>query len=111
LLPTAIASNPSDKGNRGKSEGAEEAKVRRELEKKSSVPEGYCFECATSHLGVAKVLLRKAVERFDKGGPKEVVEEKVRRAYEELLGAEDDLRSVSGPKIKELHNEVEDVRK
>jgi len=76
-----------------------------------SRPEHYCFECATMHLGTAKVLLREAVERFDRGGPKEVIAEKVRRAYEELLGAEDDLRSVYDQRVRELHNKVEDVRK
>lgn len=75
--------------------------------------EAYCYECATSHLGIAKVTLREALERFDRGGQNvdEVVKEKVWRAYEELLGAEDDLRAVSDRRIVELHNKVEDVRK
>ena len=110
LLPTVIASNPSSSAGRGGAGEVEESRARR-VEGRSSIPEAYCFECATMHLGVAKVLLREAVERFDRGGPKEVIEEKVRRAYEELLGAEDDLRSVSDPRVKELHNKVEDLRK
>lgn len=75
--------------------------------------ESYCYECATQHLGLARVTLREALERFDRGGQNvsEIVREKLRKAYEELLGAEDDLRSVSDKRTLELHNRVEDIRK
>jgi hypothetical protein len=75
--------------------------------------ESYCYECATQHLGLARVTLREALERFDRGGQNvpEIVKEKLRKAYEELLGAEDDLRAISDKRTLELHNKVEDIRK
>jgi hypothetical protein len=89
------------------------------LETKSQPPlppdkqESYCYECATQHLGLARVTLREALERFDRGGQNvpEIVKEKLRKAYEELLGAEDDLRAISDKRTLELHNKVENIRK
>jgi len=77
----------------------------------TGLKEEHCYECSTVHLGTAKILIREALERFDRGGPAEVIVEKLRRAYEELIGAEDDLRGVHDDRTRQLLNKVKDVRK
>jgi hypothetical protein len=74
-------------------------------------PEHYCLECASKHVGTAKILLREALQRAEKGEPPELVLEKVRGAYEELMGAEDDTMSVSDEGIRKLNSAIRDLRK
>ncbi len=74
-------------------------------------PEHYCLECASKHVGTAKILLREALQRAEKGEPPELVLEKVRGAYEELMGAEDDTMSVSDEGIRKLNSMIRDLRK
>jgi cell fate (sporulation/competence/biofilm development) regulator YmcA (YheA/YmcA/DUF963 family) len=73
--------------------------------------EHYCLECASKHVGTAKILLREALQRAEKGEPPELVLEKVRGAYEELMGAEDDTMSVSDEGIRRLNSMIRDLRK
>jgi hypothetical protein len=73
--------------------------------------EHYCLECASKHVGTAKILLREALQRAEKGEPPELVLEKVRGAYEELMGAEDDTMSVSDEGIRKLNSMIRDLRK
>jgi predicted ribosome quality control (RQC) complex YloA/Tae2 family protein len=73
--------------------------------------EHYCLECASKHVGTAKILLREALQRAEKGEAPELVLEKVRGAYEELMGAEDDTMSVSDDDIRKLNSMIRDLRK
>jgi hypothetical protein len=73
--------------------------------------ERYCYDCASKHLGTAKVLMREALQRAVKGEPKEAVLEKVRGAYEELMGAEDDTQSLSDERTREINAMIRDTRK
>jgi hypothetical protein len=73
--------------------------------------EQYCLDCASKHLGTAKVLLREALQRAEKGEPRESVLGKVRGAYEELMGAEDDTLAVRDEGIRRLNSLIRDVRK
>ena len=77
-------------------------------------PEGtlkYCIDCASKHLGTAKILAREALQRLDKGEPVDLVLEKVRGAYEELMGAEDDTQASDDPDVADLNRRVRDLRK
>jgi hypothetical protein len=73
--------------------------------------EHYCLDCSSKHLGTAKVLLREALQRIEKGEPREAVLEKVRGAYEELMGAEDDTLAVKDEGIRRLNSLIRDTRK
>jgi len=73
--------------------------------------EHYCYDCASKHLGTAKVLLREALQRAVKGEPKEAILEKVRGAYEELMGAEDDTQALSDERTKQINSMIRDIRK
>jgi hypothetical protein len=73
--------------------------------------EHYCYDCASKHLGTAKVLLREALQRAVKGEPKEAILEKVRGAYEELMGAEDDTQALSDERTRQINSMIRDVRK
>jgi hypothetical protein len=73
--------------------------------------EHYCYDCASKHLGTAKVLLREALQRAVKGEPKEAILEKVRGAYEELMGAEDDTQALSDERTRQINAMIRDVRK
>jgi len=73
--------------------------------------EHYCYDCASKHLGTAKILLREALQRAVKGEPREAVLEKVRGAYEELMGAEDDTQSLSDERTKQINSMIRDTRK
>jgi hypothetical protein len=73
--------------------------------------EKYCLECTSKHIGTAKILLREALQRAEKGEPKESIVEKVRGAYEEVMGAEDDSQALSDEGIRRINTMVRDVRK
>jgi gas vesicle protein len=73
--------------------------------------EHYCLDCCSKHLGTAKILLREALQRADKGEPKEAILAKVRGAYEELMGAEDDSQALSDERIRQLNSMIRDTRK
>jgi hypothetical protein len=72
--------------------------------------EHYCLTCLSKHLGTAKILLREALQRAEKGEPKEAVLEKIRGAYEELMGAEDDSQALSDERIRQINSQIRDLR-
>ena len=81
-----------------------------------AAPEGesvehYCLDCASKHLGTAKILLREALQWAKKGEPRERILTKVRGAYEELMGAEDDTLATKDQGILKLNTEIRDLRK
>jgi hypothetical protein len=65
----------------------------------------------SKHLGTAKVLIREALQRAEKGEPKEAVLGKVRGAYEELMGAEDDSQALNDERIRALNSQTRELRK
>jgi gas vesicle protein len=73
--------------------------------------EHYCYDCMSKHLGTAKILLREALQRATKGEPREAVLEKVRGAYEELMGAEDDSQSLTDERTRQINSMIRDTRK
>jgi len=73
--------------------------------------EHYCYDCASKHLGTAKILAREALQRAEKGEPREAVLEKIRGAYEELMGAEDDTMSLSDERTRQINSMIRDTRK
>jgi len=73
--------------------------------------EHYCYDCASKHLGTAKILIREALQRAEKGEPREAVLEKIRGAYEELMGAEDDTMSLSDERTRQINSMIRDTRK
>jgi hypothetical protein len=72
--------------------------------------EHYCLTCLSKHLGTAKILIREALQRAEKGEPREAVLEKVRGAYEELMGAEDDSQALSDERIRQINSQIRDLR-
>jgi len=73
--------------------------------------EHYCLDCASKHLSTAKILIREALQRAEKGEPPELVLAKIRGAYEELTGAEDDTQALSDEGIRRLNSQIRDLRK
>jgi DNA repair exonuclease SbcCD ATPase subunit len=78
---------------------------------KGESTEKYCLDCMSKHLGTAKILIREALQRAVKGEDPQAILEKVRGAYEELMGAEDDSQSLSDPRIQELNKMTRELRK
>jgi hypothetical protein len=80
-----------------------------------ATPEGtssekYCLTCLSKHLGTAKILMREALQRAEKGEDTKAVLEKVRGAYEELMGAEDDSQALTDERIREFNAKIRDLR-
>jgi hypothetical protein len=73
--------------------------------------EHYCLDCMSKHLGTAKILIREALQRVDADEPKEAILGKVRGAYEELMGAEDDSQALSDERIRALNAQTRELRK
>ena len=87
-------------------------KVKKNPEKKVASEEGYksysgqtrtsyCNECLVKHSSTAKELLKEAIDRSLKSG--QGVEDKVRKAVDELNGMDDDL-----PQGEELPDDVQE---
>jgi hypothetical protein len=72
---------------------------------------GIVHNCMSKHLGTAKILTREALQRAEKGEPREAVLEKIRGAYEELMGAEDDSLSLEDERVRQLNALIRDTRK
>ncbi|MEM4977398.1 MAG: hypothetical protein QXT64_08750, partial [Desulfurococcaceae archaeon] len=72
---------------------------------------GIVHNCMSKHLGTAKILMREALQRAEKGEPSESVLAKVRGAYEELMGAEDDSQAINDEGIRRLNSLTRDLRK
>lgn len=78
----------------------------------------YCFECLVKHFSKAEVLLDEA-EKFSLSAGKvtEAAAEKIRRAIQEIVGAEDDIESTEfrDPELKKIIDDIiakmRDVRK
>jgi len=80
-----------------------------------ATPEGmstekYCLDCLSKHLGTAKILMREALQRAEKGEDVKAILEKVRGAYEELMGAEDDSQALTDERIREFNAKIRDLR-
>lgn len=73
--------------------------------------EHYCLDCASKHLGTAKILLREALQWAQKGEDPSRVLAKIRGAYEELMGAEDDTLATKDEGIRQLNTQIRDLRK
>jgi hypothetical protein len=81
-----------------------------------ATPEGvseehYCLDCMSKHLGTAKILIREALQRADANESKEAILGKVRGAYEELMGAEDDSQALKDERIRALNSQTRELRK
>jgi hypothetical protein len=80
-----------------------------------ATPEGistekYCLDCLSKHLGTAKILMREALQRAEKGEDIKAILEKIRGAYEELMGAEDDSQALTDERIREFNTKIRDLR-
>lgn len=73
--------------------------------------ESYCLDCISKHLATAKILLREALQRSQAKEAEEAVLAKVRGAFEELTGAEDDSQSLTDPQIRNLNARIREARK
>jgi predicted RNase H-like nuclease (RuvC/YqgF family) len=54
--------------------------------------------------------MREALQRAEKGEDIKAILEKVRGAYEELMGAEDDSQALTDERIREFNAKIRDLR-
>jgi hypothetical protein len=54
--------------------------------------------------------MREALQRAEKGEDVKAILEKVRGAYEELMGAEDDSQALTDERIREFNAKIRDLR-
>jgi len=73
--------------------------------------EHYCLDCASKHASTAKILVREALQRAEGGEGVDLILAKVRGAYEELTGAEDDTQALSDEGIRALNSRIRELRK